>query len=104
MRLERSNEELQQFAHVASHDLQEPLRMVISYLSLLEKKYHNNIDDQAQQYIEFAMDGGVRMRGLIEQPAGIFRGGNAGQGFPAGGHERFALQTMSVFKDRLTKY
>ncbi len=65
-RLRRSNEDLQQFAYVSSHDLQEPLRMVISYLSLLERKYKDQLDPEAQDYIHFAVDGGKRMRELID--------------------------------------
>lgn len=64
--LARSNEELQQFAHIASHDLQEPLRMVINFLSLLEKNYGNELDSNAQEYIRYAVDGGKRMRQLID--------------------------------------
>jgi light-regulated signal transduction histidine kinase (bacteriophytochrome) len=60
-----SNTELQQFAYVASHDLQEPLRMVTSYLTLLERKYKDNIGPDGQEYIHFAMDGGKRMHDLI---------------------------------------
>ncbi len=60
-----SNEELEQFAYVASHDLQEPLRMVTSFLSQLEKKYDNQLDDKAKQYIDFAVDGATRMRHII---------------------------------------
>ncbi len=63
--LEISNSELEQFAYVASHDLQEPLRMVTSFLNLLEKKYGNVFDDKARQYIHFARDGAVRMRHII---------------------------------------
>ncbi len=102
MRLERSNEELQQFAHVASHDLQEPLRMVISYLSLLEKKYHNNIDDQAQQYIDFAMDGGVRMRGLIDDLLEYSGVETRGKDFLPVDMNGLLFKTMSVLKDPLT--
>jgi PAS domain S-box-containing protein len=65
-KLQRSNLELQQFAYLASHDLQEPLRMVISYLSLLDKKYKDELDIQAREYIDHAVDGGVRMRRLID--------------------------------------
>jgi PAS domain S-box-containing protein len=57
-----SNKELEQFAYIASHDLQEPLRMVTSFLSQLEKKYSNIIDDKGKQYIHFAVDGSKRMR------------------------------------------
>ena len=65
-KLERSNAELQQFAYVSSHDLQEPLRMVVSYLTLLERKYKDTQDPQAQEYIKSAMVGGLRMRQLID--------------------------------------
>ena len=64
-KLSRSNTELQQFAYVASHDLQEPLRMVISYLTLLEDKYNDRLDDQAKQYMDFAIEGGTRAKDLI---------------------------------------
>ncbi|MEN9997473.1 MAG: hypothetical protein RI922_463 [Bacteroidota bacterium] len=60
-----SNEELQQFAYVSSHDLQEPLRMVTSFLTLLEKKYASQLDEKATQYIHFAVDGAQRMRHVI---------------------------------------
>jgi PAS domain S-box-containing protein len=63
--LEISNAELEQFAYIASHDLQEPLRMVSSFLSQLEKKYQHVLDDKAKQYIHFAVDGSKRMRQII---------------------------------------
>lgn len=63
--LAASNAELEQFAYVASHDLQEPLRMVSSFLTQLEKKYSDQLDDKANQYIHFAVDGAQRMRQII---------------------------------------
>ena len=60
-----SNHELEQFAYIASHDLQEPLRMVTSFLSQLEKKYFDIIDEKGKQYIHFAVDGAKRMRQII---------------------------------------
>lgn len=63
--LEFSNTELERFAFVASHDLQEPLRMVSSFLQLLEKKYGDNLDETAHRYIQFAVDGAARMKRLI---------------------------------------
>lgn len=63
--LKEKNKDLEQFAYIASHDLQEPLRMVTSFLTQLEKKYKDQLDDKAQQYIFYAVDGATRMRRII---------------------------------------
>lgn len=63
--IKKTNSELEQFAYVASHDLQEPLRMVTSFLSQLEKKYGESLDEKAKEYIYYALDGAKRMRLII---------------------------------------
>jgi PAS domain S-box-containing protein len=77
--LSNSNAELEQFAYIASHDLQEPLRMVTSFLTLLEKKYTDTIDEKGKQYIYFAVDGAKRMRQMILDLLEYSRMGRAGQ-------------------------
>ncbi|MFC4437735.1 MULTISPECIES: ATP-binding protein [Natrialbaceae] len=64
--LEESNERLEHFAYAASHDLQEPLRMVTSYLSLIESRYDDELDEDGEEFLEFAVDGADRMREMID--------------------------------------
>ncbi len=64
--LARSNADLDQFAYLASHDLQEPLRMVTNYLALLERKYKGKIDKEAMEYIDYAVEGAQRMKALVD--------------------------------------
>ncbi len=79
--LSRSNEELKQFAYVASHDLQEPLRMVTAYLSLLDDKYGDQLDERAKQYLDFAVDGGLRAKDLVQDLLDFSRIDTQGKAF-----------------------
>jgi light-regulated signal transduction histidine kinase (bacteriophytochrome) len=79
--LRRSNEDLEQFAFVASHDLQEPLRMITSYITLLRQREGAKLDENSRQFIAFALDGATRMQQFIQDLLAYSRVGKRGEAF-----------------------
>jgi signal transduction histidine kinase len=99
--LQRSNRELQQFAYTVSHDLREPLRMVNGYLRLLEKRYHDQLDETAIEFIDFAVDGAARMDGLIQDLLAYARVDTQGRDFVPVDCDKVVQQVLAVLRFRI---
>ena len=99
----RSNQDLQQFAYVASHDLQEPLRNVASCLQMLQKKYANKLDAEADQYIEYAVEGSVRMRDLILDLLTYSRIGTRGKPYEPTDCEQILAESVKNLRSAVTE-
>jgi signal transduction histidine kinase len=101
--LSRSNLELEQFAYVASHDLQEPLRKVVSFCELLSRRYGSELDERAREYIAFAVDGATRMQALINDLLAFSRVGRSTSKFeivPLGQVYRDALANLGAVMEQ----
>jgi len=92
--LSRSNEELQLFAYIASHDLQEPLRMVASYMELLARRYQAQFDERAHKYITYAVDGATRMQEMINALLQYSRVGTQGKALEPVALEKVLATTL----------
>lgn len=98
MELKASNAELERFAYVASHDLQEPLRMVTSFLGLLQKKIGGQLDDTSKTYIHYAVDGAERMKGLIRDLLQFSRLGTSRESFAAVDLDELMKHVLQVYE------
>lgn len=99
--LTASNAELERFAYIASHDLQEPLRMVSSFLQLLQKKYKGQLDEKADQYIHYAVDGAERMKALIMDLLEYSRVGSAKETFGRVEMETILKEAGDIFREKI---
>ena len=98
LEIQRSNAELEQFAYVISHDLQEPLRMVSSYTQLLAKRYRSKLDADADEFISYAVDGAKRMQTLLHELLDYSRVGTRGKPFSLVNCEQAVDQAMANLK------
>jgi len=103
-KLEQSNKDLEQFAYIASHDLQEPLRMVSSFMTQLQKKYQDQLDDKAQTYINFAIDGTKRMRQIIVDLLEFSRAGTQKEKLEKLDLNEEIAEVLSLHHTNLNKY
>jgi signal transduction histidine kinase len=101
--LTRSNRDLEQFAYVASHDLQEPLRKVTSFCQLLQRRYEGQLDERADQYIGFAIDGAQRMQRLINDLLAFSRIGRVTSGFTDVDLNALMAETVSQHESTLQR-
>jgi light-regulated signal transduction histidine kinase (bacteriophytochrome) len=101
--LRRSNAELEQFAYIASHDLQEPLRMVASYTELLGQRYRGKLDDKADKYIFYAVDGAKRMQQLVADLLAYSRVGSQGRPLMAVDAEAVVNSVVEMMRATIRK-